>query len=135
MISDYRYTTGGGKNSTTHTQTICIIRDPNLELPGIYMRREHGFIDALGQMFGGQDIDFEEDPDFSKTFVLQGDNEEQVRQIFTPELRSLFGARVKEFSVFEAAQDTIMVATGRYLKPEKVKELLELTFSLKQELV
>ena len=134
MMCDYRYTTGSGKNSSTHTQTICIIRDSVLDLPGIFMRREMGFFDKLGEMFGGQDIDFADDPVFSKAFVLQGDNEEEIRQIFTPELRSMLAGRSKEFSSFEAVGDTIMVSTGRYLKPEKAKELLELTFTIKQNL-
>jgi hypothetical protein len=132
MISDYKYTTGSGKNSSTHTQTICIIKDPVLDLPVIYMRREHGFFDKLGEMFGGQDIDFADDPVFSKAFVLQGEEEERIKQVFTPELRSFLVDRSKEFSTFEAVKDSIMVSTGRYLKPEMGRELLELTFSIKQ---
>jgi len=134
MMCDYRYTTGSGKNASTHTQTICIIRDPDIDLPGIFVRREHGFLDKIGQMFGGQDIDFEDDPAFSKAFVLQGEEEERIRQVFTPEVRNLFVEHSKKFSVFEADRDTIMVQTGRYIKPEQAKDLMTLAFSIKQGL-
>ena len=53
LLCDYHYTTGGGKNSSAHNQTICIITDPELKLPNFYLRREFSFLDYLGKLFGG----------------------------------------------------------------------------------
>ena len=45
--------------------------------------------DALGKMFGGQDINFDDDPDFSKAYVLQTNgDEERLRQFMNSKLRS-----------------------------------------------
>ncbi len=125
-VCDYQYTTGGGKNSSTHRQTICIVTCPDLELPNIFVRRELPVFDRLGKWFGGQDINFAEDPDFSKAFVLQGMDEPAVRRFFHYEIRALFLTYRQENLQFESFGDTFLLHLSRQLKPEQIRRLLDI---------
>ncbi len=86
---DYHYalrrSTGKKRSSTTHRQTVIAIRTPGIELPTFSLERE-GLFDRIAQSLGRQDIDFDQHPQFSKRFELRGDDEQAVRQLFTPGL-------------------------------------------------
>jgi hypothetical protein len=88
-IFDYKYTTGSGKNSTTHNQTIVLLRSAGLQNPSFTMRPE-GFFDRIGGMMGFQDIDFESHPKFSESFVLKSMEEEATRMFFNPFMLEFF---------------------------------------------
>lgn len=92
-IFDFRYTTGGGKNSTTHVQTIVMLRSNKLENPPFTMRPE-GFFDRIGGMLGFDDIDFESHPKFSDSFVLKSPDEEATREFFNASLLEFFEGRL-----------------------------------------
>ncbi len=123
ILADYHYTTGGGKNSTTHLQTICLAKSPELNIPVSNMRPQ-SFFDSIGKLLGGQDIDFETDPEFSQAFVLQGKDEQEVRACFGSEVRRWFcsGAKLKMY--FEAGGDTLLFHQGHRVNPEDAQELL-----------
>lgn len=123
LLGDYRYTTGSGKNASTHTFTVCILEKAGLGLPHAFMRPQNLF-DALGKVFGGQDIDFAEDPEFSKAFVLQGGNESAVRSKFDRPSRAWLVAHKERFRRFEAMNDTIAFFAPR-TKPELAPQLLD----------
>ncbi|HRH43319.1 MAG TPA: hypothetical protein PKY82_16925 [Pyrinomonadaceae bacterium] len=80
-IFDYIYTTGSGKNYKGHSQTVVMLESPALNLPLFTMRPE-GIWQEVGQVFGGQDIDFTSHPIFSKKYLLRGADENRVRYIF-----------------------------------------------------
>jgi len=123
MLGDYQYTTGSGKNSHTHTHTVCILERDGLDLPHCFMRPQ-SFLDALGKVFGGQDIDFAEDPDFSKTFVLQGEDEGAIRSRFDRPSRDWLVAHKDQFVRFEAKGTTIAFFAPR-MKPELAPKVLD----------
>jgi hypothetical protein len=124
-LGDYRYRTGSGKNSHTHSYTICVLESDRLDVPGCYLRPEVRFFDALGSLFGGQDIDFSEDPEFSKSYVLQGDNEAAVRKVFDEGVRSWFAARVGRRFHFEARGGTLVFHTGNRRQPAEARDLMQ----------
>ena len=64
-ICDYQYTTGSGKHQHTHFQTLCAVRSSRAGLPHFFARRQVALFDFLGKVFGGQDINFDEDPELS----------------------------------------------------------------------
>jgi len=64
---DYQYTTGSGKNQTTHNFSAVIVRSP-VPLKPLFVRRE-GFFDKVGEFFGFDDIDFES-AEFSRMFYV-----------------------------------------------------------------
>lgn len=127
LLGDYRYTTGSGKNSSTHYFTLCILEKDGLGLPHSFMRPQNLF-DALGKLFGGQDIDFAEDPEFSKSFVLQGEDEGAIRSKFDRPSRSWLVAHKQRFQSFEADGSTIAFFAPRMdpaLAPQLLDEALE----------
>ena len=81
-IFDYRYKTGGGKHQATHHQTVLAMSSERLQVPALALRPRVGFFDTIGAFIGGQDIDFEEHPAFSKATVLKAPDEAAVRQFF-----------------------------------------------------
>lgn len=136
-LADYQYTTGGGKNSTTHRQTLCILENPDLDLPAMSIRPEtpvSGFLLKMVEWLGvsEHDIDFEEDPEFSSAFLLSGPDEAAVRAVMTPERRAFFTARREQLSrfLFEAEGSHLLVHMGRTIKPDECQDLLQTTFEL-----
>jgi hypothetical protein len=88
-IFDYQYTTGSGKNSSTHSQTVVSMQSSALTIPDFTLRPEGWFGSALGF----QDIDFDNHPEFSKLFVLKGENEASVREFFDDQILDFFVQR------------------------------------------
>lgn len=88
-IFEYQYTTGGGKHSKTHKFTIAAMETPALQVPQFTTRPE-GMFDRVGSAMGFQDIDFEEHPEFSDAFVLQGEDETAIRDFFDKRMLDLF---------------------------------------------
>jgi hypothetical protein len=91
VLFDYRYTVGSGKHSHTSHQTLAVFRSSRLKNPGFVIKPE-GFFNRVGAMLGVQDIDFEDSPEFSRKYVLQGANEELIRVFLTPERRDLIAS-------------------------------------------
>lgn len=90
-IFDYVYATGSGKSYKAHYQTVVMIDSNRLNLPLFSMRPE-GAWQEIGQMFGGQDIDFPSHPNFSNKYLLRGANEAHIRHTFDPQLLSYLEA-------------------------------------------
>lgn len=67
------------------------MRIPFLNKDGLQFRiYEEGFFSGIAKAFGGQDIQLE-DPRFDPKFVIQGNNERQVKKLFRdPQLKALF---------------------------------------------
>ena len=80
-IFDYAYTTGSGKNRHTWLQTVLAFEIDGSELPTFSLRPE-SIIHKIGQWFGYQDIDFESHPRFSRKYLLRGQREDAIRELF-----------------------------------------------------
>lgn len=115
-ICDYQYTTGSGKHKTTHDQTIAVLHTPGRRAPHFFVRRQSRFFDALGRLFGGQDINFDDDPEFSSAFVLQtSGDEQQLRHFMSPALREAL-TRLKHTNlVLEVTGDAMLLHRGKRL--------------------
>ena len=90
-VFDYRYTVGHGKNSHTYTQSVIYFETPKLQLPMFTLSPEnfmHKFISALGY----QDIDFGNRPEFSKRYLLRGQDEQSIRRAFTDNVMTFYEA-------------------------------------------
>ncbi len=129
-LSDFRYTTGSGKNRSTHHFTACIIQNDALDLPACYLRPERRWLDAIGSLFGGQDIDFEEDDLFSRKFVLQGESEAALRQLFDADVRAWFCNNSLPRMQFEARGNTLALHTGKRFPPDQSAELLQMALEI-----
>ncbi len=87
-LFDYRYTTGGGKNSHTWTQTVAVFAEAGA-LPEFLLSPEHWW-HKVGEILGHNDIDFEASPDFSKHYLLKGPDERAIRTAFGAEPLGFF---------------------------------------------
>ncbi len=128
LIFEYRYRTGGGKNSSTHTQTIVAFKKNTADLPAFAMGPEY-FVHRIGEKFGMQDIDFSGEPVFSETYLLQGEDEPAVRRLFEGKLARFF-ARHPKWNV-EGGGDWLLVYKGGKRPkvdeiPTMIKESIEL---------
>lgn len=84
-IFDYRYTTGSGKNRSTHRQTVAAMRLGRNDLPQFAMRPEH-FFDRIAATFGYEDIDIDLAPEFSRRWHLKGADPTAIRRCFDTRL-------------------------------------------------
>jgi hypothetical protein len=82
----YRYTIGSGKSQTRVIQSVAAHRLPGRNLPAFELKPE-GMFDRFVNVFGGQDLDFHDDPEFSRAFRLQGPGEQMIRELFGVDLR------------------------------------------------
>ncbi len=114
---------GYGKSRSVVINTICVITNTHIRFPKFFMRDENVILDSLGKLFGGQDINFAEDSEFSKMFVLQSKVESSIRNFFDSKIRHAFvNYHVKGYK-YEACGNSFMVCLPR--KRLKVKERLE----------
>lgn len=124
MLGDYQYTVSGHRSHTVYRRTVCIVQTPEMSLPHCLLRRARLGLDTLGRLFGGQDINFDEDPAFSRAFVLQGEPEDAVRAFFTAPIRAFFLDRASTRLEFEARGDRFVFHYGGLLKPRRLPDLL-----------
>ena len=91
-IFDYKYVTGHGKDKRDRWQTVVAIRSPDLQSPTFHLYPE-GFFSKVSSAFGGQNIDFDDHPQFSNAFVLKSESEAQIRDFFDQTLLDFFSQR------------------------------------------
>jgi hypothetical protein len=84
-VFDYVYTVGGGKNSHTYFQSVVYLEPGNLRVPFFSLRSE-GIMSKVLSAFGYQDIDFGQRPEFSRQYILRGQDEMAIRQTFNDRL-------------------------------------------------
>jgi hypothetical protein len=88
-VFDYIYTVGGGKSSHTYFQSVVYLEPANLNTPFFSLRPEN-FIHKMLGAFGYQDIDFGQRPEFSKNYLLRGQNEMSIRQAFNDQVLAFY---------------------------------------------
>jgi hypothetical protein len=92
---EYSYVTGGGHGSHHHRFSAMLWESAEASLPRFSLVPE-GFFRRLAQRLGTQDFDFEEDPEFSRAYQLQGDDERAVRALFTSTRRAMLMAEAPD---------------------------------------
>ncbi len=117
---------GRGKNrrmSKADMQTVLLFESERLDLPAFSLRPETlgaKIRNALGQ----QDIDFDQHPDFSSAYVLQGPDESQVRAWFTDEKLDFF-ARTRGLCVEGLGQKLLCYRQKKVVSAKKFNEFLQ----------
>jgi hypothetical protein len=120
---EYRWTTGGGKSS--HTHSICgIVWEQDRDSIPKFALSPEGWFSRLGQVFGMQDIDFDESPEFSRMYRLKGPNEPLIRQLFTTEIRRFFEATPKQ-QVAGGGRFLFWFRNGVLPPPDELDEWIE----------
>jgi hypothetical protein len=116
FLFDYSYITGHGKSKRVRRQSVAVAESTDLLFPEFHLRPERR-LDAIGSLLGRQDIDFDDHPEFSSTFVLKSDVEQETRDFFDPELLDFFSSQ-PDIS-FEAAPDRfVFFRRWKQIKPQ-----------------
>jgi hypothetical protein len=129
-LFDYYYTTGSGKNSSRHSQTVAYFQAPDMRLPQFTLQPE-SFLHWVAESLGFQDIDFETHPDFSKKFVLKGPEEQQVRELFRPQLLEYFEQQAPDqLSVQGAGDQLVVFVANQKQSPTGLKSFMDKCFGV-----
>jgi hypothetical protein len=130
MIFDYRYTVGGGKSSSTHSQTVICMRSDRLNLPAFSLRPEN-VLHRIGSVFGYQDIDFSESPAFSEKYLLRGPNEQAIRAVFNRRVLSFFeDFYINTFCTEADGNQLIYYRENDSIKPDSIRSFLSRGFEV-----
>jgi hypothetical protein len=120
-IFDYKYTVSTGKSAVTYRQTVMFINSKHLAMPEMLMKPEH-FFHRLGNWLGlEQDIDFEEHPDFSRSYLLQGEDEAHVRRTMNQDEVIRFFTVEKEWCLESVGFFLIFYQDNRLLRPDEIQ--------------
>jgi hypothetical protein len=130
-LLDYSYFAGGKHYKDN---TICVVRSEYVKLPYFYLKcqmagmhkldsflKENGL---LPEQFRGKEIDFPQDEEFSKKFVLLG-REEAVRPLFDIDLRHHILRFAGSLVEIEGNGNTLLFTTGTPLLPKEVREVIQ----------
>ncbi len=122
-IFELKYVTGRGKHTKHHRLSVIALKDSRCSFPHFSVEPEN-FFHRVGTMFGMQDINFEEYPEFSKAFRLTGSAEPEIRAVFSPEVVRTMLER--QALAIEAAGDTMLlfIPKKRLLKIEEIEQAL-----------
>lgn len=125
-LFDYRFRTGSGKNSQTHNQTVAAFRVEGGRMPAFTLAPEHWGHRFLS-VFGFQDIDFTNYPEFSRIYILRGEEEERIRALFDEELIRFMLSHTG--NTVEGASEWIVVYRSRKrTKPDDLAGFMERGF-------
>ena len=120
MLFDFFYTTGSGKNRTTHRRTACVFELPTeRHLPYVIIRPE-GFFDKIASAIGFNDIDFES-VEFSKKYYVKGQDRRFAYDLVHPKMMEYL--LTLGSICIEVANTAMLVHYDKKLSPERWTEL------------
>jgi len=122
-IFDYRYRTGGGKNSHTRRQTVLLIKSAQMRLPYIYLRPANIF-HKIGKIFGYQDVNWDLYPEFSKHYLVQAEDEGSCRAAISKELIAFFENH-KGFCMETGGEVFLFYKSAKNIPPNDILGFLE----------
>ena len=121
-LFDFDYTSGDEHRTTTY-QTVARVSSAQLRLPSFVLRPESLLSKAM-KLVGYDDINFAEHPEFSKRYLLGGQDQEAVRRVFTPAGIQFCEQHPK--LVVEANADRLIVyRQGLRVKPDALDRFIE----------
>jgi hypothetical protein len=127
-IFDYRYIVGYGKHQKTYQQSVICFEAEDMDLPSFNLRPE-SFWHKIGAVFGYKDISFDSHPDFSKRYLLRGPDEDEIREVFTPEVLD-FLEETNSVCIEAEGPQLIFYRSSKRLKPDESKKLMSEGFDI-----
>lgn len=88
-IFDHEYFVPSGKSSRKVSQTVIWLQRRGTKRTEFALRPE-SFWNTVGTWIGHGDINFESHPTFSRDYLLRGDDENAVRELFTDDVLSFY---------------------------------------------
>jgi hypothetical protein len=124
-IADITFDEGALSATEVYHSTVEVMHLP-FSLPTFTLEKEGKLdkvFDIVRRFVGRIDIDFEEYPDFSKHFLLEGPDEEAIRKLFRPSLLQFL--QENEIYHIESAENKLLIFRKlRLSKTEEVSKML-----------
>nr|MDQ5837547.1 hypothetical protein [Acidobacteriota bacterium] len=122
-VFDYTYVTGHGKHRQRHYQTVAYFQSRDLSLPSFSLRPENVLHKVFGA-FGYQDIDFAQRPEFSKQYLLRGQDESAIRRTFSDRLLAFYETNPR-LSTDGGADQLFFYQENVAVSPENVQQFVQ----------
>ncbi|MFS8902075.1 hypothetical protein NW845_12000 [Synechococcus sp. H60.2] len=120
---DYKYIRSSGKSSSTHRQSVFWAYCEDLRLPHFRLHPEVPLFHDIAKAFCMQDINFESHPQFSRKYLLRGEDEAKVRLRFDPSFLS-FLEQHPPCCAEGSGPQLIVWRDGQQVSPEKMADWL-----------
>ena len=118
--ADRFYSGGRVSGATEYKQSVVYFCSPKLDLPQFVLQPEKKF-----HQFGDlQDIDFSSHTKFSDDYLLQGNPEESVRNLFNDQLLNFFESK-PGLCVEGGANQMLFYRLNERISPNKLSQFLE----------
>ncbi|MCA9191757.1 MAG: hypothetical protein KDB03_08345 [Planctomycetales bacterium] len=132
VVFDHKFTVGSGKQAHTYRQTIAMVSSQSINTPHFTLAPE-GFWHRVGEFFGFKDINFETDPEFSKTFQLKGPDVGAIRDFMTSSRRSQL-LQFSGFNLESLGSNFILYRSKRVLDTDAFQALMSQCLTLNEVL-
>jgi hypothetical protein len=127
-VFDYIYVTGSGKHRHTHSQTVVYLEPANLNLP-VFALRPESFVIKMLTAFGYQDIDFGQRPEFSRQYILRGQDEPAIRQTFNDRVLSFYES-YSGTCTDAGGNQILLFRAGHRFPPQEIESYVGLALQL-----
>jgi hypothetical protein len=128
-LFEYCFTTGGGKSTQHHRQTVARFRVPGLDLP-LFLIRPRGWTDRWFGWMKRAEIAIAAAPEFAENFRIEGANPGATAEAITPRVQETLLSGTRRVTV-EAGSDTILVYEPNVrIEPPAAREFLAAGFTI-----
>lgn len=127
-VFDYIYVTGSGKHRHTYSQTVVYLEPANLNLP-VFALRPENFVIKMLTAFGYQDIDFGQRPEFSRQYILRGQDEPAIRQTFNDRVLSFYES-YRGTCTDAGGNQMFLFRAGQRFQPQEIEAYVGLALQL-----
>jgi hypothetical protein len=127
-LFDHRFVSFLGRSRRSHTETMAMLVLEGPELP-CFSLNPRGLLDKVNGRPKPREITFPENPEFTRRSILQGDDEEAIRQVFKPEVVAFFEAH-PELAVSCSCDHLLVYQPSKRVAPENLHDFLENTLSV-----
>lgn len=132
-LLEHRYTTGSGKNRSTHYHTIAAVAAP-MHWPTVELAEEHIF-HKIGEFFGSKDFKVEDEA-FNKRWRIKTESEDFALLVLSPQVQAWTMSLPKGMQI-RVGGGAVTIAVSRYLRSESammITRCVELSRMLPPEL-
>lgn len=119
-IFDYRF--GIGKK--IHLQTV-FMAETGRKFPAFSLMRET-FLKKFDKLTGNlNDLTFDKNPSFSKQYILNGEDENSIRNLFNPNILHYFETHPLNGTIYAHENKIVFYQQDKRLAPEEMMPILE----------
>ena len=138
-LADYRYRTDPIGSVEPFGFTVCLLEDSRLDLPHFFIRsRSNPRLTTRAPLVlrpeDDPEVELGDDPEFSRAFSIRTGSLEEVRRLFTQELRDRLVALAVPFVEVEGLGPKLIVDQRRWQRPEDAGEFIDRAVAIAEEL-